>query len=612
MRAVSVAALPRVLILDDLYGRSLSPGANVERQQLCGHLLLDDVTGDQDQRSAYAITSPVAKAVFCRAQRPQRSTVGDRVENDLNAALAAVEAGWKPTVAPNDRWALVLVDLSFVTGLVTVESDARTRGMPGGTPDPPDEAGHYFGLVILRAIRERWPELPVAILSSMPREEVSREFSKLGAVGFLSKTALDGADRLNDFLWRHGLMPDASGQIVGSSLRLLLSLRAARRAASSDRHVLIRGERGSGKELFARFIHQQRSQVRTRPLVVVDSGSLSGSLYAATLFGHTRGAFTGATHDRPGTIVQAHGGDLFLDEVGNMPSDVQMGLLRMLATREVVPLGASTGRIVDVRVLSATNENLEAKAASGAFRDDLLDRLKAGGAIEVPPLRERSDDLPAIAISLVRKAERDLGARARDIDPDALALLMQRQWPGNVRELESCLHEAVRAYPDVEHLVPEHLATGTPASWSPRPSSPVSSAVDSPPDRRDLSHLLSQLHAFGATNDASPVDVAGALPALQAAWAEVLGRVMRAALVHTRRWSPDNPAGEVLIHPAMKLVTGDPGLTASKAADIVKRILSSHPRLEELLASDEILRAAWTKAIRLRPRLTRGADSKSL
>jgi len=326
-----------------------------------------------------------------------------------------------------------LLDLCFYTGRVTKESNQVSLGMPEGRPGDDDPA-QYFGLRLLKAIHQRFPDLPVVVFSSKPREDVSREFSQYGAL-FLPREEERGPDILREYIWQHGIIPDASGGLVGHSKELLRTLRDARRAAADQRNIFIRGERGTGKELLARYIHTQGSKDKDRPLITVDSGALSPQLYASELFGHKRGAFTGAERDRIGRIVQANGGDLFLDEIGNMPYDVQNGLLRVLEHHEVTPLGAAEGQAVDVRFLSATNEKLEGKSSTG-FRQDLLDRLRDGGELFLPPLRDRMEDLDLLVEHLVREAERvKPGTMIRQIEPESLHYLRSYHWPGNIREL---------------------------------------------------------------------------------------------------------------------------------------------------------------------------------
>ncbi|HVV87334.1 MAG TPA: sigma 54-interacting transcriptional regulator, partial [Kofleriaceae bacterium] len=233
--------------------------------------------------------------------------------------------------------------------------------------------------------------------------------------------------------------------VIGQGLAATFEL--AQKVARSDATVLVRGETGVGKELIARAIHAA-SPRRSGPFVVVDCGAIAAGLVESALFGHERGAFTGAVRAAQGAFRAAHGGTIFLDELGELPLELQPKLLRVLQEREVQPLGGEAPVAVDVRVVCGTNRDLEALAADGAFRADLLYRLKVV-EIAVPPLRARKADLPALVEHfLARLAERS-GQAPRRLGPDALRLLVEHDWPGNVRELEHAL-EAAAVYAEGE------------------------------------------------------------------------------------------------------------------------------------------------------------------
>jgi DNA-binding NtrC family response regulator len=604
------AALPRILIIDDLFGRTHPDRPNADRASLCAQYLLEDITGDQPHESRLRVKQPVARAYFCRGQKPRCSVVGDIVENDVTVAMEAVGRGWfnggwfdRGGVQP---WALVLLDLSFYTGRVTPQSDAAAAGMPEGRPGD-DSPSQYFGLRLLSELSERFPDLPIVILSSQSRDDVSREFAARGALAFLPRADENSPQLLREYIERHGLVGDDHGEIVGMSKSLLLALRAARQAGMLRRNVLIRGERGTGKELMARYIHRHSLSGQSRPYVVVDSGALSPQLYGSELFGHRRGAFTGADREREGRILQADGGDLFLDEIGNMPADVQVGLLRVLEQREVVPLGAQHGQKVDVRFLSATNENIESAAQGGAFRADLLDRLREGGAIHVPPLRARTADLPLVVERLVRQAEGAYpGTLTRSIEPETLEFLARYLWPGNIRELRSAIFGAVSRYPEVEHLFPIHFeieSSAQPAAL-PQPAASVTS-------RLPLTDLLAALEQAASTT-IDGQSIVGALPIIQRSAARLQAGLLRSALIATRRPTPDHPDGQLLIHPAVKLLTGNRTISASRAADMVKRIFSYCPEIRDALLEDPILRKAHDIAHRLRPARSKGSGNASV
>lgn len=597
--------LPKILIVDDLFGRTHPEGRNEERANLCGQYLLKDVTGDEQVKaSGQKIKKPIAEAVFFRGQSPTCSIVGDTVENNLEHTLQIIREGWDVEGTDKPRWAMILLDLCFYTGRVTKESDAKASGMPEGRvgDDSPDE---YFGLQILRKIREEFPEIPIVILSSKSRDEVSQEFSQLGAMGFLPRADANSPEMLSEYLWRHGLIQDEQGEIVGQSKALLLALRAARRAAIGKRNILVRGERGTGKELIARYIHRQADSQQA-PFIEVNSSALTPELFASELFGIGAGVATGVTK-RLGLIKEADGGDLFLDEIKDMPSTVQAGILRVLEERKMIPVGASTPIVVDVRFLSATNIDIEGLAVKGGFRSDLLDRLREGGTIVLPALRDRKEDIPLLIERFVREAESTHpSAVRRQIDPETIEKLCGYDWPGNIRELKSCLFKAVNDHPDVEHLVPIHIAIpdeATAQEIEPGQEETLVSQVQ--PDFQINAVTISQLMQVLATasiDTGRPEEITGKLPELQHAYAEFIARYFRNALEVTRRPTPDNPQGKIQIHPAVKLIMGDSRLTASKAADIVKKIHGISKEAAELWDSDPVLRAAYETALRLRPR----------
>ncbi len=599
--------LPRLLILDDLFGRNLADGRNTDRENLCAHFLWVDATGDTASKSSrQRILHPTAEAVFCRAQTPACAKFGETVENDLEAAMEAVRCGWpfaKPAVSNQQAaipWSLVLLDLCFYTGQVTEDSHRQAAGMPEGRPRD-DDPRSYFGMTLLDAIHREFPDLPIFILSSKPRGEVSLEFSQRGALGFIARDDLRGLELLKEALWHHGLLPDPAGEVVGNSLPVLLALREARRAARHGQNILIRGERGTGKELLARYLHRMAGEVKGRPFVPVNSAVFTPSLFASELFGIESKTATGVD-GKIGLIESANGGDLFFDEIADMPADVQAALLRVLQERHFTHVGARKAKPVDVRFLSATNADIELEQQG--FRADLLDRLRMGGSLWLPPLRERKSDIPMLVEGFMREAEKQRrGTMRREITPDALERLMSHDWPGNVRELRTCVFDAVNRHPDVEHLVATHLRfTGTADSETKR--TPIKSkgrerggATQS--DTSDVAAVLESMKSCGF-----PVGAvgtwAGRLDELQIEQSRLLARYFQAALDATKRRTPESPQGQIQIHPAVKLLTGDSTLTASRAADVIKRLLGP---LEQELTGD--LAEAYEVAVRLRPKSAR-------
>jgi two-component system, NtrC family, response regulator AtoC len=242
--------------------------------------------------------------------------------------------------------------------------------------------------------------------------------------------------------------------LVGDSARMARVYDVVKRVAPTTSTVLIQGETGTGKELTARAIHVKSRRAR-RPFVPVDCNALSEGLLESELFGHVKGAFTGALSDKKGLFEAADGGTCFLDEVGELSPCVQAKLLRVLQEHEVRRVGGAGSFKVDVRVIAATNKDLDALVASGKFREDLFYRLSVV-TIVVPPLRERREDIPALASHFLKSYAIASGRAPSGISPEAIALLFQHDWPGNVRELAHVIERAV-ALTSNPILLPEDL-----------------------------------------------------------------------------------------------------------------------------------------------------------
>jgi DNA-binding NtrC family response regulator len=229
--------------------------------------------------------------------------------------------------------------------------------------------------------------------------------------------------------------------IVGRSQRMAAVLDVLKKVAGTSATVMIRGESGTGKELVARAVHYN-SPRRSRPFTALNCAAIPESLFENELFGHEAGAYTGATGRRAGLFETANGGTLFLDEIGDMPLTVQSKLLRVLQDREIRRVGGKETIRVDVRILSATNKDLERELEKGTFREDLYYRLNVV-SIELPPLRERPEDIPALAGHFLEKYNVEFGRGVREIRPEAMQALVGYRWPGNVRQLESVIERSV-------------------------------------------------------------------------------------------------------------------------------------------------------------------------
>jgi transcriptional regulator with AAA-type ATPase domain len=266
------------------------------------------------------------------------------------------------------------------------------------------------------------------------------------------------------------------GDALDENMRRVLALAA--RAAAGDISLLILGETGVGKEVLARGIHASSARA-ARALVSVNCAALSETLLESELFGHERGAFTGAAQAKPGLLETAPGGTVFLDEVGELPLSLQAKLLRVIEAREIVRVGSVRPRKIDVRFIAATNRDLEAEVQRNAFRRDLFFRL-AGLTLVVPPLRERPLDLPRLARQLVAELAEQAGLRRPPLLSEAaLAALAGHGWPGNVRELRNVIERALLLC-DGAAIAPAHLGLGATAALAPAPSPPVALAVAAP------------------------------------------------------------------------------------------------------------------------------------
>lgn len=323
------------------------------------------------------------------------------------------------------------------------------------------------GLELLKRARQKHPNLQVILMTAFGTIPTAVEAMRSGAYDFLTKP-LD-MDVLRKVA-RNALREPAAApktaprktvrrkqvNFIGESPAIKQVLETVERVADARTTVLITGESGTGKELIARMLHE-RSQRASKPFVAVSCAAIPETLLEVELFGAVKGAYTGAETDRVGKFEAAHEGTLFLDEIGDIPPLIQVKLLRVLQEREIERLGSNTPIPIDVRLVAATNRNLEEAVESGAFRSDLYYRLQVVH-IHLPPLRERREDIPLLASHFLKKFAEENGRALRDISPEAIEILQNACWKGNVRELENVMESAVvLAPPTAEILLPEHL-----------------------------------------------------------------------------------------------------------------------------------------------------------
>ncbi len=321
------------------------------------------------------------------------------------------------------------------------------------------------GVELLRRVQEIAPDVPSIVITAYGSKETAIEAMRHGAVNYLEKPFDIEEMRLHvRRALRHRELRDenrrlrariaAEREIIGHSQAIARVREMVTRIAPTDSTVLVTGESGTGKEVIARAIHAA-SPRRDAPFVGINCAAIPSELLESELFGHVRGAFTGADRARSGLLEAARGGTLFLDEIGDMPPEMQAKLLRVLQERKVRRVGGDQEIPVDVRVIAATHRDLPTLVREGRFREDLYYRIHVI-RIDVPPLRERREDLPEFVRHFLRRHAERMGRRIERIEPSFLEALARHDWPGNVRELENVIERAVALAPG-DALVPETL-----------------------------------------------------------------------------------------------------------------------------------------------------------
>ena len=311
------------------------------------------------------------------------------------------------------------------------------------------------GRALLREVRRRWPEVPVVIITAFAAVRDAVELVKEGAFDYIAKpfemedvaATLRRALRLADVVRENDrLRGELEGRysfdtLIGSSPAFRRVIEQVTEVCETRATVMLNGESGTGKELVARAIHFN-SPRRTKPFVAVNCAAIPEGLLESELFGHVKGAFTGALANRTGRFAAADGGTLFLDEIGDMPIGLQAKLLRVIQERSFEPVGASRSQSVDVRLVTATHKDMRQAIADGRFREDLYYRLNVF-PIALPALRERSEDIPLLAAHFIEELAETMGKRVTGFSPAALAAMSGYDWPGNIRELHNCVERAV-------------------------------------------------------------------------------------------------------------------------------------------------------------------------
>ena len=363
----------------------------------------------------------------------------DRLQSKMLTLTLEKQPSWRVTAVADGRQALALLAEKNTVNLVFLDIE-----MPG-----------MNGLEVLDVIRQQYPALPVIMLTGSQNIDDAVRAMKLGAFDYMNKPpepdriyiSVQNALRLSRLekevsrLKRKEEGAFTFENLVGHDTGLQEVVRTGKKAAASDIPVMLLGETGVGKEVFARALHGESSRVG-KPFVAVNCGAIPAQLVESTLFGHEKGAFTGAIAKSIGKFREAEGGTIFLDEIGELPLDAQVKLLRALQQKEISPVGADHTVPINVRIISATNLNLEQQVKDGKFRDDLYFRLNVL-PIRLPSLRDRHKDIPALVQHFLERFAAVESWPLKLISEEALKLLQQAAWPGNIRELENAIHRAI-------------------------------------------------------------------------------------------------------------------------------------------------------------------------
>jgi two-component system response regulator FlrC len=358
------------------------------------------------------------------------------------------------------------------------------------------------GLQLLAQARERHPQLPVVVMTAYADTQLAVQALKGGALDFLIKPFMP--QQLLEVIARHHPSPKPAktgmeAEIIAADPAILAVKNRCERVAGTGATVLLTGESGVGKDVFAKQIHQL-SDRRSKPYVAINCAAIPENLLESTLFGYEKGAFTGAAKAQPGKFEQANGGTLFLDEIGEMPLELQAKLLRVLQDQVVERLGSLRSIHCDVRIVAATNQDLQLRVKEGKFREDLYFRL-AVFPIRIPPLRERKNDILPLAEHFLVRYGRTMGRQGLKLSPASQNDLANYPWPGNVRELENAIQRAL-LLSDGEMIEPADIELhGTQMS-----APPASSALQTQLDGTPLAYVSDQESTSSGAQDMDSIE----------------------------------------------------------------------------------------------------------
>jgi len=540
--------LPRILVIDDQYVLD-----KAERQTFIDHA---DVIDTEQPARVHDLA--LAEAVFCSGQRRD----GEVIRNDYEVIRGAVA----DETEKSSKWALVLLDVRFDSGPID------EIGLPKGQPED-----DHFGEDVRKQLARDFPNLPVVMLSSKKQQELQDRDTP-----YLSKTGLTPREFALCLL-RYGRLSveqkrallGLQTEIAAYSPHTIEVFREALAIADSAMPVLILGETGTGKEVLARYIHESSSR-NDKPFVAVNVAAIPSELVESELFGHQKGAFTGANQERPGRFLQASGGTLFLDEIGDMPLATQAKVLRVLQSGEVLPVGGKKPLSVDVRVIAATSRDLAAMQKTGAFREDLTRRISSATLI-IQPLSERTEDIAPLARMFLEKYSRQSGKEGITFAEESIAELKNHPYEGNVGELENIVQWLVSRKGNHSVIsardVKEALAGSFVSSAASRPEKGDTPHIDLDVPE-GLAQLIAMIESFSVKTDDPSLH--GGKPKLERAIHSLLRRMAGAALERFR----DARNGNLNRQAAMQFLTGDETLKGKGPGRVINEIMGrklEHP-----------------------------------
>jgi len=548
--------LPRVLVVDDQYSRD-----DAERLVFVQKAGMVDIQAENS-----SLNCKIAEALFCSGQQITRYAVHNDYQT-IRAALAGTDAA-------SGDWALVLLDVRFDSGHLG----------PGGLPD--GQAGDdHFGEDVRKQLARDFPDLPVVMLSSKKQQELRDRNTP-----YLSKTGLTPREFALCLLRYGRLSVDQKRALLGLQTNIaaysphtLEVFREALAIADSAMPVLILGETGTGKEVLARYIHESSSR-NDKPFVAVNVAAIPSELVEAELFGHEKGAFTGANQERQGRFLQASGGTLFLDEIGDMPLATQAKVLRVLQNGEVLPVGRKSTLSVDVRVIAATSRDLAAMQKAGAFREDLTRRISSATLI-IPRLSERIEDIAPLARMFLEKYSRQSGKEGITFAEESIAELKNHPYEGNVGELENIVQWLVSRKRNHSVISASDVQEALAGSFISSAALPRE-RIDTPPfnssKAEGLGRVIELIESFPVSKE-DPL-LHGGKPKIERAIHILLQRMAGAAIERFR--DPRN--GNLNRQAAMQFLTGDETLKGKGPGRVINEIMKR--KAEHRITDEDLLR----------------------